>query len=156
MKSPNRVSSGLGRGCFAALALLGFSVSGGAEEIPRQPSSEGARVYLVSPKDGETVTSPITVRFGLSGMGVAPAGVDREKTGHHHLIIDAPVPQENLPIPADDNHKHFGGGQTETVIELAPGTHTLQLVLGDHLHIPHVPPVVSERVTITVAEQPMP
>jgi hypothetical protein len=94
------------------------------------------------------------VRFGLSGMGVAPAGVeDKANTGHHHLIIDAPAPSGealNEPIPADDHHKHFGGGQTETSVELAPGSHTLQLVLGDWSHIPHNPPVMSEKITITV------
>ena len=135
--------------CVAAFALACVAT---ADEIPRQAAPEGARVYIVSPVDGESVTSPVTVRFGLAGMGVAPAGVERPKTGHHHLVIDAPTPSPKLPIPADDNHKHFGGGQTETVIELEPGQHTLQLVLGDHLHVPHDPPVVSETITITVVE----
>jgi hypothetical protein len=138
----------------AAMAALGAALAlsciATGDEIPRQASPEGANVYIVSPADGERLTSPVTVRFGLSGMGVAPAGVEREKTGHHHLLIDAPVPSHALPIPADDHHKHFGGGQTETVIELEPGEHTLQLVLGDHLHVPHDPPVVSERITITI------
>ncbi len=88
--------------------------------------------------------------FGLKGMGVAPAGTDKENTGHHHLIIDAPLPPLDEPIPADDHHVHFGGGQTETTIELAPGTHTLQLLLADQNHVPHEPPVVSDRITITV------
>jgi hypothetical protein len=115
------------------------------------PSPEGAEVYFVTPSDGETVTSPVTVRFGLSGMGVAPAGTDREHTGHHHLLIDLEeLPPMDKPIPADDNHKHFGGGQTETVVELAPGKHTLQLLLGDMGHIPHDPPVMSEKITIEV------
>ena len=138
----------------AALAVgIALALPGLADEIPRQSSPEGANVYIVSPTNGERVTSPVTVRFGLAGMGVAPAGVEREKTGHHHLIIDAPVPSDKAPIPADDHHKHFGGGQTETVIELAPGEHTLQLVLGDHLHVPHDPPLVSERISITVTEE---
>ena len=106
--------------------------------------------YIISPKDGEVVTSPVTVVFGLSGFGVAPAGTVRENTGHHHLIIDAPLPDLSKPVPADDQHRHFGGGQTEAVVELAPGTHTLQLLLGDHAHVPHDPPVYSERITITV------
>jgi hypothetical protein len=117
------------------------------------PAPPGAAVYFIAPQDGEAVSSPVTVVFGLKGMGVAPAGTEKENTGHHHLLIDAPVPAGealNEPLPADENHVHFGGGQTETTIELAPGTHTLQLVLGDWSHIPHNPPVMSEKITITV------
>ncbi len=110
----------------------------------------GASVYIVSPQHGEVVTSPVKVVFGLSGMGVAPAGVQRDKTGHHHLLIDAALPDLGKPIPADDNHRHFGGGQTEAVIELAPGEHTLQLLLADHLHVPHQPVVMSKPITIRV------
>ena len=109
-----------------------------------------AKVYIVSPADGAVVSSPVKVIFGLSGMGVAPAGTNIENTGHHHLIIDAPLPDIDQPIPADDNHKHFGKGQTETTIELTPGTHTLQLLVGDWLHIPHDEPIASEQITITV------
>ena len=109
-----------------------------------------ARVYIVSPSHGEVVSSPVKVIFGLSGMGVAPAGTDREKTGHHHLLIDTAVPDLNRPIITDDRHRHFGGGQTEVVIELAPGKHTLQLLFADFAHIPHNPPVMSEQITITV------
>jgi hypothetical protein len=117
----------------------------------RSPSPDGARVYFISPQDGETLQSPVTVRFGLQGMGVAPAGTDRANTGHHHLLIDlAELPATDKPLPSDSNHVHFGGGQTETTIELAPGEHTLQLLLGDQTHIPHEPPVVSEKITITV------
>ena len=117
----------------------------------RTPSPEGARVYFISPQDGETVQSPITVRFGLQGMGVAPAGTDRANTGHHQLLIDlAELRATDQPLPADNNHVHFGGGQTETTIELAPGEHTLQLLLGDRNHIPHDPPVMSEKITIYV------
>lgn len=134
---------------FAGL-LLAAAVTATAQDLPRTPAPEGASVYIISPRDGEVVASPVTVRFGLKGMGVAPAGVEAQGTGHHHLLIDAEVPNSGLPIPADDNHRHFGKGQTEATIELAPGQHTLQLLLGDHLHIPHAPPVVSERITITV------
>ncbi|KAA3629354.1 MAG: DUF4399 domain-containing protein [Proteobacteria bacterium] len=109
-----------------------------------------ASLYIISPKDGETVNSPVTIRFGLRGMGVAPAGVEKAGTGHHHLLIDVGELPRGVPIPADDRHKHFGGGQTETTIELAPGRHTLQLLLGDHVHIPHDPPVMSKRIEITV------
>ncbi|GAB4362012.1 MAG: DUF4399 domain-containing protein [Kiloniellaceae bacterium] len=117
------------------------------------PAPAGAEVYFIAPQDGATVSSPVTVRFGLKGMGVAPAGVEKEMTGHHHLLIDTEAPTGaalNEPLPADDHHKHFGGGQTETTVELAPGTHTLQLLLGDWSHIPHNPPVMSQKITITV------
>ena len=98
-----------------------------------------------------TVSSPVTVVFGLKNMGVAPAGVDKPATGHHHLLVDVKqMPALDRPLPADAQHRHFGGGQTETVLELSPGRHTLQLVLGDYTHTPHVPPVISPMVTITV------
>lgn len=114
-------------------------------------SPQGAKSYIISPKDGEAVTSPVTVIFGLKGMGVAPAGVEKENTGHHHLLIDVKkLPKANVPIPSDENHRHFGGGQTETQIELAAGKHTLQLLLGDFSHVPHDPVVASEKITITV------
>jgi hypothetical protein len=117
------------------------------------PFPADAEVYFISPSDGDTVSSPVLVVFGLKGMGVAPAGTEKEKTGHHHLLIDVETPTgEDLQygLPADDNFKHFGGGQTETMVELAPGTHTLQLMVGDANHVPHDPPVVSEVITITV------
>jgi hypothetical protein len=110
----------------------------------------GPTVRIISPADGATVSSPVVVQFGLEGMGVAPAGVDRENTGHHHLIIDAPLPDMTLPIPATDNYRHFGGGETEVAVELEPGTHTLQLLMGNFIHIPHDKPVYSDVVTITV------
>lgn len=110
-------------------------------------------VYIISPAHGETVTSPVTVKFGLKGLGVAPAGVEQDGTGHHHLLIDLDkLPAMDKPIPADDQHVHFGGGQTETTVELEPGEHTLQLLVGDHLHRPHDEPVVSEKISITVSE----
>jgi len=119
-------------------------------ELPRAEAPEGAEVYIISPKDGATVESPVTVVFGLRGMGVAPAGVDLPNTGHHHIVIDAPTPDLDKPIPTDDHHKHFGGGQTEVTLELSPGQHTLQLVLGDRNHVPHKNAVVSQAITITV------
>ncbi|MBX2867921.1 MAG: DUF4399 domain-containing protein [Acidiferrobacterales bacterium] len=111
---------------------------------------EGAKAYIVSPADGAVVSSPVTVVFGLKGMGVAPAGANLENTGHHHLIIDAPLPDTAQGIPADDNHRHFGKGQTEATIELAPGEHTLQLLLGDWKHVPHDNIVASDVIKITV------
>jgi hypothetical protein len=114
------------------------------------PARADKRLYFVTPQDGATVTSPVKAVFGLSGMGVAPAGIAKDNTGHHHLIIDAPLPDLSQPIPKDKNHRHFGGGQTETMVELTPGTHTLQLVLGDFKHVPHDPPVTSDKITITV------
>ena len=117
----------------------------------RTPSPEGAQVYIISPTDGKAVHSPVLVQFGLSGIGVAPAGIDKPNTGHHHLLIDVPDrPALDKPLPADANHKHFGGGQTEATIELSPGQHTLQLIIGDKSHIPHDPAVLSEKITIIV------
>lgn len=108
-------------------------------------------VYFISPQDGSTVKSPVSIKFGLKGMGVAPAGVNIDNTGHHHLLIDLKhQPDLTQSLPANDNIKHFGGGQTETLLELSPGTHTLQLLLGDYLHKPHRVPVLSKKITITV------
>lgn len=115
-----------------------------------QASPQGAKVYFIEPKNGATVTSPVKVVFGLSNMGVAPAGVNQANTGHHHLLIDNPTVELSQPLPATDQVKHFGGGQTETTVELKPGTHTLQMVLGDWKHQPHNPAVMSEKITITV------
>lgn len=114
------------------------------------PSPAGARVYFVSPADGDTVTNPITVEFGIEGMTIARAGVEQAGSGHHHLIIDAGLPDTSMPIPANENYVHFGDGSTSTELTLEPGEHTLQLLLGDHLHVPHDPPVASEVITITV------
>ncbi len=131
-----------------AVSLTGMIVN--ADGLPRSESAEGASVYFIEPMDGAVVTNPVRVVFGLKGMGVAPAGVEKSKTGHHHLLIDVESIAMDLPIGKDDQHRHFGGGQTETSIELSPGQHTLQLLLADHLHIPHNPPVASEKITITV------
>ena len=119
----------------------------------RTASPTGAEVYIISPKDGATVHNPVIVQFGLKGMGVAPAGVKFENTGHHHLLIDTDAPADaGAPLPATDKIVHFGKGQTETTLaSLTPGKHTLQLLLGDQNHIPHNPPVISKKITITVA-----
>ena len=135
------------------LLLSVFISSANTQE--RSPAPEMAEAYIQSPADGSAVSSPVTIRFGLRGIGVAPAGIERPNTGHHHLLInlaDADMPSFDLPLPATDQVRHFGLGQTETLLELEPGQHTLQLVLGDHLHIPHASPVVSEKITITVTE----
>lgn len=122
-------------------------------QLPKTKSPAGAKCYIISPKDGETVKSPFTVQFGLKGMGIAPAGVIHENTGHHHLLVDVDeLPDLNAPLPSTDHIIHFGGGQTETELNLPPGKHTLQLILADPLHIPHDPPVISKKITITVEE----
>lgn len=139
-------------GAALALSLGAAAHAAGHETAPI--------AYFATLEDGASVTSPLKVVFGLSGMGVAPAGVEREMTGHHHVLInrapwgegpdDAEMAETGLA--ADDAHVHFGGGQTEAMLDLAPGTYTLQLVLGDAFHVPHDPPVVSEQITITVTE----
>ena len=119
--------------------------------VEKSSSPDKAMLYIISPQDGDTVTSPVKVIFGLNGMGVAPAGIKMKNTGHHHLLIDlAQLPDINLPIPSDDHHRHFGKGQTETFIELDKGEHTLQLILGDHMHVPHEPPIISKKIRIKV------
>jgi hypothetical protein len=136
-------------GIFAGLAATPVR----AQSAPAQtPSPSGAKVYFINLKDGQDVTSPFLVQFGLSGMGVAPAGVEKPNTGHHHLLIDSALSGDELkqPIAMDDTHRHFGAGQTEALITLPPGPHKLQLVLGDWSHIPHTPPVMSNVITVTV------
>lgn len=120
----------------------------------RSPAVDDAFVYFITPYDGEIIPGgQIRIRMGLNNMGVAPAGVDRRFTGHHHLLVNVDeLPPMNQPIPADDNHVHFGRGQTEHLMQLPPGEHTLQLLLGDHDHMPHDPPVVSKPITIIVPE----
>ena len=129
-----------------ALGVTAVSVA----QVKRTPAPKGAEVYFIAPADGASVTSPVTVRFGLKGMGVVPAGLAFEGAGHHHLIVDAKTPPLDAPVPSDANHLHFGKGQTETTVELKPGKHTLQLIVGDQLHIPHDPAVVSKIITVTV------
>lgn len=130
-------------GLGSAILVFNAAVAG-------TPSAKEARAYIISPADGATVSSPVTVKFGLDGMEVAPAGSDKPNSGHHHLLIDTNLPAMAKPIPSDENHKHFGKGQTETKLDLKPGKHTLQLLLGDKGHVPHKPPVKSEKITITV------
>lgn len=138
------------RHAAAACAAILLAVPALAQE--RTPAPDGAAVFIIEPAAGTMVGSPVTVRFGLSGMGVAPAGVEWENTGHHHLILD--VPQDGFdfsePVPSDERHLHFGGGQTEVTLDLAPGEHTVWLLLGDAFHVPHDPPVMSEPVSFTV------
>lgn len=132
------------------LALVFIPAAFAADFVSKSP--DNVQLYFISPADGDTVAGTFKVQFGLKGMGVAPAGVDRENTGHHHLLIDTDLASLDLgqPLPATDQVKHFGGGQTEAEITLAPGKHTLQLLLGNYVHIPHDKPVVSEKITITV------
>jgi hypothetical protein len=118
---------------------------------PAYADDPAAQVYIISPADGAKVRSPFVVRFGLKGMGVAPAGIEFAGTGHHHLLVDAAeLPPKGKPIPADDQHRHFGKGQTETELSLPPGKHSLQLLFADHLHVPQDPPLVSPKITVTV------
>jgi hypothetical protein len=132
----------------AAMVLLAGVVSA---QVPKTKSAEGTTVYFISPKNGDTVTSPFMVQFGLKGMGIAPAGVQFANTGHHHLLVDlAQPPDMNAALPVTDNIRHFGAGQSEAELKLPPGKHTLQLLFADYLHIPHDKPIVSEKITITV------
>jgi hypothetical protein len=132
--------------CLGVFLSLTASIAG------ETPAPANAKVYFIGIKDGDTVKSPITIGFGLSGMGIAPAGTQAENTGHHHLLIDDKIEGAALDeaIPMDERHLHFGKGQTEASVTLPKGTHTLQLVLGDWTHIPHKPPVMSDRITVTV------
>jgi hypothetical protein len=136
-----------------ALAAVAALVAGGVlAEFPRTPAPDGATAYIVSPTDGATVSNPVTVVFGARGIGIAPAGVEWERTGHHHLLINADVAAIAMDesLPATDQIRHFGGGQTEVTVELPPGEYRLQLLMGDHNHIPHDPPILSEAITVTV------
>jgi hypothetical protein len=136
----------------AALALVGSITAAQAQD--RTPSPPGAKVYIISPKNGATVTGPVTVKFGVKGMAVVPAGTKQDNSGHHHLLIDTDVPSDlSLPLPSvPDKVVHFGKGQTETTLTLPPGKHTLQLVFADANHIPHNPAVISKKITITVSQ----
>jgi hypothetical protein len=133
-----------------ALALTSLSSIALSNEA-NSTSPANANVYFITPVDGQTVSSNFTVKFGLNGMGVSPAGIEKKNTGHHHILIDTDtLPNMHAPLPATDKIKHFGGGQTETKLTLSPGKHTLQLVLGNHHHIPHNTPVVSKKITVIV------
>jgi hypothetical protein len=144
--TPNRRAA---FGLAAASILLGLV---GATAWAQTAAPAGAKVYFINLHDGETVTSPVKIQFGLTGMGVAPAGVEKDGTGHHHLLVDTTLSAEELKnaIPKDEKHLHFGGGQTETSLTLTPGKHTLQLVFADWSHIPFDPPLVSPVITVTV------
>ena len=135
---------GLAAALIGGLLLAGWSAAG------ENAAEAGVELYFISPADGATLKSPVTVRFGLKGMGVAPAGIDLPSTGHHHLLINTGLPALDQPIPADEQHVHFGKGQTEAEISLKPGKHTLQLLLGNYLHKPHQPPVMSKQISITI------
>jgi len=140
------------RSMLAALVVV-VPLAAGAVALAqeRTPAAPGAEVYIISPHDGASVHNPVRVQFGLKGMGIAPAGVKYDNTGHHHLLIDTEPPADaSAPLPATDKIVHFGKGQTETTLTLAPGKHTLQLLFADLNHIPHSPPVVSKKITITV------
>jgi len=141
---------------FSAIILtviLSFSVFVTSADANQAIShaEKDAKAYLIEPQDGATVPSSFLVRFGLSGMEIAPAGVDQDNTGHHHLLIDLDkIPNLTQALPANENIKHFGKGQTETSLELEPGKHTLQLIVGDYVHTPHDHPVISKKIRIIV------
>ncbi|MFC5740960.1 DUF4399 domain-containing protein [Dyella tabacisoli] len=136
---------------LALTTLTHAAVAADAPVLPVTKAPAGAEVYIISPKDGATVKQEFTVEFGLKGMGVAPAGIKKDGTGHHHLLIDVQdQPVAGQPIPKDDNHVHFGNGQTETTVKLKPGTHTLQLELADENHVPFDPALVSKKITVHV------
>jgi hypothetical protein len=153
MAGPERrtaMSAGAARAVVLLAALLLSSLPASAQAPQRTPSAPGAVVYFQYPLEGMRVPQRFTAKFGLKEMGIAPAGVEKNMTGHHHLLIDTPMVPLDEPIPSDYNHIHLGNGQTEVVLTLPPGTHTLQLLLGDYQHIPHQPPVMSEKITIYV------
>jgi hypothetical protein len=143
-------TSTLAGGIVAVAIACGAGIALAQRANDLTPSPPGAEVYFVELKDGAVVPEKFKIFFGLRNMGVAPAGSDTPNTGHHHLIIDSPLPALNQPIPNDFKHLHFGAAQTEAEISLAPGKHTLQLVMGDKAHIPHSPPVMSQRITVNV------
>ena len=130
-------------------SLIALSATAMAQEV-RTPAPAGAKVYFIEPRDGAEITGPVVVKMGLAGMGVAPAGVEKKDTGHHHILVNQKDFDPMAPLPQDDKHRHFGAGQTETTLNLPAGKHTLQLILGDHNHIPHNPLVASDVITITV------
>jgi hypothetical protein len=135
---------------ISALTLCALTAVALAQD--RAAAPQGALVYIISPKNGEKVHGPVTVRFGLTGMGVAPAGIKFDNTGHHHLLVDTDLADLKLdaPLPANDNVRHFGKGQTETTLTLTPGKHTLELLFADSLHMSFDPPLHSQKITITV------
>jgi hypothetical protein len=141
---------------LGAIACLASAWTGFAQERPRQRSAApvDAKLAFVGLENNARVPSKLTVRFAVSGMEVVPAGAAKRNAGHHHLLIDTELPALNQPIPSDFNHLHFGSGQTETEVSLPPGRHSLQLLFADHEHVPHDPPVMSERIFVEVADAP--
>jgi hypothetical protein len=137
---------------FVAVASCGAAFAQTQRTGGPTPSAPGAEVYFIDLKDGTTVPAKLKIYFGLRNMGVAPAGSDRENSGHHHLLVDTELPPLDQPIPNDFDHLHFGAGQTETEISLKPGPHTLQLLMGDKDHIPHTPPVMSPLIRVRVVD----
>ena len=135
-----------------AAILMGISLASHVAIAQQSTMPPDAKVYILWPSDGQVIKGGFWVRMGLSGAGIAPAGVDKANTGHHHLLVDVDLPPLDQPIPNDHNHLHFGLGQTEARLDLPPGKHTLQLLLGDQNHIPHQPPLYSNRITITVVQ----
>jgi ABC-type amino acid transport substrate-binding protein len=134
-----------------AVAVAGLACNAHAQE--RQAAPADAKAYIVAPQKAAKVKSPVTIVFGLKGMGIAPAGIKMDNTGHHHLLINTEVPADlSTPLPATEQIVHFGKGQTEVTLNLKPGKYTVQLLLGDYLHIPHNPPVVSEKLTFYVVK----
>jgi hypothetical protein len=138
----NRLILAVGISLLAALAVA----------ADRSAPAAGAEVYIIAPHDGAKVHSPFTISFGLKGMGIAPAGIKFDNTGHHHLLVDTDLSEVKLdaPMPATDKILHFGKGQTETSLTLPPGKHTLELVFADYLHQSFDPPLHSKKITITV------
>ncbi len=131
----------------AIMLLLPIS----AISIDRTPSPKDAKAYIASPNNGQTVYNPVNVRFGLKGMGIAPAGMEMANTGHFHILLDEEkLPDLNKPMPFGAHHLHYSNGHIEASLELSPGKHTLQLIMGDHQHIPHKPPIISKKITIVV------
>lgn len=134
----------------AAPAAAADPAAAASPSLTSTPAPDGAKVYFVDLANGAEVSSPLTVKFGVEGIAIAPAGSDQPASGHHHLVIDAELPPFDAPVPASAHYVHFGKGQTETAIELTPGTHTLQLVFANYLHVPFNPPLVSDKITVTV------
>jgi hypothetical protein len=137
---------------WTAVALGLAALGGGIASAQNTPAPSDAVAHIIWPPDGQVINGgKLWVRMGLKNMGVAPAGVTTPSTGHHHLLIDVDPPPADQPIPNDRNHLHFGGGQTEArLIDLPPGEHTLQMIMGDADHYPHTPPIMSEKITIIV------
>ena len=133
-----------------SLAACGDSGTPASDASGRTPSPPGAKVFIIEPVNGATVKTPVTVKFGVEGLEVVPAGTDKPNSGHHHLLIDTKLADDNAPVPSDANHIHYGKAQTEAQIELSPGKHTLQDLFADQNHVPHNPPLQSDVITITV------